>query len=183
MSMRQLLPSFASIIGLLLTACAVFEQPPLVTTPPPASVAPASPPPLLPTPTDLPFPWSDASSLVGGICFEAANDAAGQIFILRSPAELAAFYDLADNSQLCRRPVQREAFDFAEGRVLVGLWSRGVGCQAFHEIEQVIRDDAARTFTIALRFVTAGGCGYELVRPFWIALDNLGDYALRLDVE
>jgi hypothetical protein len=183
MSMRHLLTLFVSIIGLLLTACAVFEQPPLVTTAPPETATPVPPPPLLPTPTDLPFPWRDASSIASGICFEAAYDAAGQVFILRSPAELAEFYDLADNSQLCRRPVQRETFDFAEGRLLVGLWSRGVGCQALHEIEQVIRDDAARTFTIDLRFVTAGGCGYELVRPFWIALDDLGDYALRIDVE
>jgi hypothetical protein len=46
----------------------------------------------------------------------------------------------------------------------------------------VERDDAARTFTIRLRFITEGGCNYELVRPFWVGLDGVNDYTISLIV-
>ena len=165
---------------MLISGCYIMEQPPLVTLPAP------SPPPtdaLPPTPTDLPFPWTDENAVMRGICFEAANDAAGQVFILRNAEAHIQFYDLADSSGLCRLPVTRNEFDFSTGRILVGLWSLGTGCDAFHEVTNILRDDAAHTFTIRLRFVTTGECGYELVQPFWIGLEGMSDYDIRIGVE
>ncbi|MBZ0290354.1 MAG: hypothetical protein K8I30_22200 [Anaerolineae bacterium] len=120
---------------------------------------------------------------MSGICFEAALDTAGKVFILHNPQEHIRFYDLADNSQLCRRPVTRSPFDFKNGRVLAGLWSYGTGCAARHDVLAINRDDAARTLTIRLRFVTEGECDYELLRPFWIGLDGVGNYAITIEVE
>lgn len=120
---------------------------------------------------------------MSGICFEAALDAAGRVFVLRSADEHIRFYDLADASGLCRQPVQRHPFSFEGGRVLAGLWSAGRGCDALHEIDDVLRDDTARAFFVRLRFITLGGCNYELVRPFWIGIDQAADYAIELRVE
>ena len=128
------------------------------------------------------YPWTDESSTISGVCFEAARDAAGRVFVLRSAEAHIHFYDQVDDSRLCRQPVMRLPFAFDGGRVLAGLWSAGVGCTARHEVIGIQRDDTARTFTIALRLVTAGDCGYELVRPFWIGLDGLGEYTINLVV-
>src|SRR5690606_18099721 len=114
--------------------------------------------------------WQPADEVMAGICFEAAFDAAGQVFVLESAADLTEFYDLADHSELCRRPVTRAAFDFSGGQVLVGLWSKGVGCKARHDVEGFERQKAARQVTLSLRFVTEGDCPYELVRPFWVSI-------------
>ncbi|MCA9905291.1 MAG: hypothetical protein KC547_15650, partial [Anaerolineae bacterium] len=92
-------------------------------------------------------------------------------------------YDLADGSELCRHPVQRDPYDFGSGKVLAGLWNRGVGCIAFHEVVEVLRDETAKILSIRLRFVTQGQCNYELVRPFWIGLENMADYDIRISVE
>jgi hypothetical protein len=119
---------------------------------------------------------------MSGLCFESVADAAGRTFVIRSADELAQFYDLADESELCRRPVRRASFDFSGGRVLAGLWSRAVGCTARHEVTAVQRDDTARAFVIALRLVVEGGCDYELVRPFWIGLSGVSGYDVRLMV-
>ena len=119
---------------------------------------------------------------MSGICFEAALDAAGKVFVLHNPQEHIQFYDLADNSKLCRHPVLRNAFDFSNGRVLAGLWSYGKGCTARHDVLAVNRDDAAKTLTIQLQFVTEGACDYELIRPFWIGLDGVNDYQINIQV-
>jgi len=132
-----------------------------------------------PTPTP---PWVDANAVMAGICFEAAHDAAEQVFTLRSAEEHIRFYGLADNSGLCRRPVERRPFDFSGGRVLAGLWSAGQGCTARHDLLSFARDDAARTITIRLALVVEGDCPYELVRPFWIGLDAAQDYTIIIDV-
>lgn len=126
--------------------------------------------------------WSDASEVMQGICFEAANDAAGRVFVIRSSAELDTFFGLADNSELCRRPVKRGAFDFEDGRVLVGVWSSGRGCTAQHDVERFRRDNDAETITIRLTLVIEGDCPYELVRPFWIGIPNGQDYDITLTV-
>lgn len=133
----------------------------------------------VPLPTETPL-WADAARVMNGLCFEAVNDAAGRAFVIRSEAELTEFYDLADHSELCRRPVRRESFDFSGGRTLVGVWSRGVGCTARHEVTSARRDDVARTYSITLRLLVEGSCAYELVRPFWIALDDVAGYDIRL---
>lgn len=114
-----------------------------------------------------------------GVCFEAALDASGQVFVLRSAEEHIQFYNEADNSSLCLRPVQRNPFDFQGGeRVLAGLWSYGTGCTARHEVtDYTLTDD---TLTIDLRFITEGDCNYELVRPFWIGVEGVDD--VQIDV-
>jgi hypothetical protein len=120
---------------------------------------------------------------MNGLCFESVYDAAGQTFILHSAEELTHFFNLADNSRLCRRPVQRAEFDFSGDRRLVGLWTRGRGCTARHEVRGYQQDDVARTFVIVLRFATEGECGYELVQPFWIGLSLPQDYDVRVRLE
>lgn len=127
--------------------------------------------------------YTNVAEIMSGICFAAANDAAGQIFVLRTPGELNTFYALADNSGLCRRPVTRATFDFADGRVIVGMWSAGRGCTAHHEILHFVRDDEALSIDISLRLVIEGNCPYELVRPFWISIPVSRDYAIMLEVE
>lgn len=131
-------------------------------------------------PTQSPVPWTDESAVASGICFEAAFDAAGQVFILRDAEAHIRFYDLADNSHLCRHPVSRIPFDFNGGRVLVGLWSKGIGCTARHEMIHFERDDSAKSVVIQLRFVTEGGCPYELARPFWIGIPSASDYKIEV---
>lgn len=130
-------------------------------------------------------PFQDAADMVRGICFEAAFDSArqGQVFVLRDTEAQIAFYDLADNSQLCRRPVERVPFDFSGGRVVAGLWSTGVGCTAAHEVLETRRDDNAKTVVLRLQFVIEGDCLYELVRPFWVAIDGANAYEIAIEVE
>jgi hypothetical protein len=135
-----------------------------------------------PTP-DSAYPWADASAVVEGICFEAALDSVGETFALRNSEDHIRFYDLADNSQLCRRPVTRYGFDFSNGRLLAGLWSYGRGCTARHEVVSVMRDDAAQSFNLRLRFVTEGNCDYELVRAFWISMENAANYQIDIQVD
>jgi hypothetical protein len=135
-----------------------------------------------PTPTQPAVGVVDVSEVMGGICFEAAFDAAGQVFVLRSAAEHIRFYDLADNSHLCRHPVERLPFEFSEGRILAGLWNKGVGCTAHHDIDRIERDDASRQVTITAHFSIEGDCAYELVRPFWLALDRVADYKIDIRI-
>ncbi len=102
---------------------------------------------------------------------------------MRSEAEQINFYDLADHSQLCDQPVKRVPFDFSGGRILAGLWNRGSGCTARHEIVSMTRDDEAKQITIRVRFITEGDCDYDLVRPFWLALDGAVDYTVDIQQE
>lgn len=162
----------------LMTGCELVEEP---ATPPPDTPT-VVPPGATPTATAIAEFAVEAASVMRGICFEAAFDAAGQVFVLRSAADQIRFYDLADHSRLCRHPVERVPFDFSGGRVLAGLWSKGTGCTARHDILSAIRDEEARRVTIALRFITEGDCDYELVRPFWLALDQAAGYAVEITV-
>src|SRR5829696_336506 len=45
---------------------------------------PAAPP----MPTTSPYPWTDESAVMSGLCFESVDDAAGQTFILTSLEDL-----------------------------------------------------------------------------------------------
>lgn len=139
---------------------------------------------LPPTPTLAlsPYGWSDENALVSGICFQAAYDAAGRVFVLRDAEAHIRFYALADQSGLCRRPAARHPFDFSGGRVVAGLWSRGRGCEARHDVLEARRDDSAKTLLIVLRFVTEGTCDYTLVRPFWVGLEAAADYQIDIQV-
>lgn len=166
---------------ILLTAACAAEAPTSVIarTPEPTSFPPTP----TPSPTPTIYPWTDESAVMSGLCFESVYDAAGQVFILRSEEALTALFDLADHSELCRFPVRRGSFDFSGGRILAGTWTRGQGCDARHDVVAIRRDDVARIFALTLRFVTEGTCPYQLVRPFWIGLDGLGDYDVRIIVE
>lgn len=141
--------------------------------------------PALPAATPLPFGITDERAVMNGICFNSAFDAAGRVFVLRSPEDLTWLFDSSDASGFCRRPVVRGAFDFGgatgtPARALAGLWSKGTGCTADHEIDRVEIDDAARSFTVHLRLLIGGDCPYELVRPFWIGIPGYNDYDIRL---
>ena len=138
--------------------------------------------PTSPAPTLATLLARDASDVMAGICFESAFDAAGQVFVLRSTEDQIHFYDLADNSHLCKDPVQRVSFDFSGGRVLAGLWSKGKGCTARHDVQSMSRDDDQKTVTIKVQFTVEGDCGYDLVRPFWLAIDRMTDYTIDIQV-
>lgn len=127
--------------------------------------------------------WTDELPLMSGICFESAFDARGRVFVLRNTEELNALFDLADNSQLCRRPVERQSFDFNNGRILAGLWSYGRGCTARHEVIETDQNENEKKFVMRLRFITEGECNYELVRPFWLGLGGVTDYEINFMVE
>lgn len=169
--------SVAAAALLLLASCALATSP-----------APTPVPDQTPAATPLPGGLTDARAVTAGICFESAFDAAGRVFVLRTPDELAWLFDSSDASGFCRRPAARGTFDFGgangqPGRALAGLWSKGLGCTADHVIEGVEVDDRSRTFTVRLRFVTGGDCPYELVRPFWIGITGYNGYDIRLLVE
>jgi hypothetical protein len=127
------------------------------------------------------YPWVDESSVVSGVCFEAASDMAAmnRRFVLHTAQEHIEFYNAIDSTNLCLRPVQRVSFDFDTGRALAGLWSAGRGCMAEHEVMTYSVEQ--NTLNIALRFVTQGDCNYELIRPFWISFD--GSLTLNLTVD
>lgn len=131
----------------------------------------------------LPGGLSDAREVLAGICFESAWDAAGRVFVLRSLGQLNQLFDLADQSELCLRPVARVAHDFRDGAVIAGLWSRGMGCTARHEWLAYSRDDEEKRVRLALRFITEGTCNYELVRPFWVEIPGAPDYQIEITVE
>ena len=136
-----------------------------------------------PTSTPLPFGLEDAMTVMSGICFESAFDAVDTVFVIRSAEEHIHLYDLAQNSGLCRRPIIRHPFDFSNGRILAGIWTAGIGCTADDEVVDYQRDDAQKTITFQLRFVTAGDCPYELVRPFWVALEGAVEYEVIIHVD
>jgi hypothetical protein len=140
-------------------------------------------PTLAPTITPLPFGLEDALAVMSGICFESAFDATGNVFVMRSADDHIHFYDLAEHSELCRRPIIRNPFEFSNGRILAGIWTAGIGCTADHDILDYQRDEANKTLIFQLRFVTAGDCPYELVRPFWVAINNAQDYEVTINVE
>jgi hypothetical protein len=125
----------------------------------------------------------DANPVMSGICFESAYDAAGRTFVLRSAEELTSLFNESDNSGYCRHPSTRGTFDFGSDRAMIGTWSRGRGCTAYHTITGVDTDDVARTFIIHARLVVEGDCPYELVRPLWLGLTGYRDYDIRLLVE
>lgn len=164
----------AAVLMASVCACTMTLSPP--------TQNPATNADIFPTPTSIYHPLVDATGVMNGICFESANDAAGRVFVLPDVAALNEFFDLADNSRLCRQPVQRGHFDLSDGRVLVGLWSRGIGCTAIHRVDNVIRDETAQTLAINLTLIVEGDCNYELVRPFWVAVEGAAGYEVSVEV-
>lgn len=133
--------------------------------------------------TPFPFGLEDALPVMSGICYDAAFDARDQVFVIRNAEDHINFYDLADNSQLCSRPVVRYPFDFRNGDVLAGLWSYGMGCKANHRITAFERDDTEKAIEISAEFYTEGDCNYELVRPFWIRIPNASEHTINIIVD
>jgi hypothetical protein len=120
---------------------------------------------------------------MSGICFESAYDAAGRTFVLRSAEDLDNLFNESNNSGYCRHPSVRGSFDFSGGRAIVGMWSKGRGCDAAHRITAVDIDDVARTFIVHAQFVVEGDCPYELIRPLWLGITGYRDYDIRLLVD
>lgn len=179
-------------LGLALIGCEVFGEAPPPKTPvnvrietvlsptPGITVTPSETPP--PTLTPFPFELIDALPVMAGICFESAYDAAGQTFVMRTAEDHIHLYDLAEQSGLCRRPIIRNPFDFVNGRILAGLWTRGTGCTADHQVLDVVRDEAEKIITIQLKFISEGDCPYELVRPFWVGIEDAFEYEVKIEV-
>lgn len=137
-----------------------------------------------PAATSIPLPSGvyDALPVMQGICYEAAADAVGQVFVIDSAEAHINFYNLADNSNLCRQPVGRYPFDFTTGDVLAGLWNRGSGCTATHTITDYQRDDTARTVDLTATFITEGDCPYELIRGLWLGIESAQGYTINITV-
>ncbi len=174
----------SQLLYLFILLCATACAPAVAPTPTAALTTPIGSVEIIyVTATTVPpsYPWTDESSTVSGVCFEAASDMAamGRRFLLYTAPEHSAFYDAIDSTSLCLRPIERVTFDFSTGRALAGLWSAGRGCTARHEVLAYSEVDGV--LNIALRFVTEGDCNYELVRPFWMSFD--GRLALNLSVE
>lgn len=174
-------PHFAVMFCIiLLTAGCVLTTERLPT---PTAPAPDSGPEIIPAPPIDSGLLTDANILISGVCFESAFDAKGRLFKFANSAALNQFYNLVDNSQLCRHPAKRYAFDFSAGHIIAGLWSYGHGCTARHDLLDTQRDDANRVLTLTLRFVTEGDCNYELIRPYWVSVSGVTGYEVNINVE
>ncbi|MBA3869940.1 MAG: hypothetical protein H0X30_12405 [Anaerolineae bacterium] len=157
---------------------------PIPTATPPAVQMPT----IQPTPINIvtatpDYGWTDVSSIMEGVCFEAALNTAGRVFSISNATALDAFYSQIDQSQLCEDPVIRVDYPFNNGEIIVGLWSSGTGCTARHDVQSVRRDDAQKQEAIQLQFVTEGDCPYDLVQPFWIALPQSIGFNIQIDVQ
>jgi hypothetical protein len=180
-------------VMMILSACTASSSPhrtpspsPVATLPessatPTAEIVPSATPtsPPLETSTD---PYLDAGTLLDGVCFEYLLTLDGQVWTWTTPAELGAFYDRVDASELCPTPVARQDFDFSQG-ALVGTVSTATGCDAAHRVVNTVRDNSARTQTLIVALEVRPGCPYELVQPLLVAVPDLPEgYTLRIAV-
>lgn len=175
---------FSLFLTLLCTGCFLDVAQDISATRPALIIPSITPPPnLIATVfvSTLPDNLYNALFIMQGICFEAAWDAAGRVFIMRNADEHIQFYDAADNSALCRHVVKRYPFDFSGGDVLAGLWNQGLACIAGHEIIDYQRDELERSIYIEVQFITEGDCPYELVRGFWVGIPNAQEYQITID--
>lgn len=138
----------------------------------PLNPTPAPSPTLDTRPTSTPVPalessvspYDTATTLLDGVCFEYLAFLDGTDWQWRSPADLSAFYDRVDASELCPGPVERQAADF-DDQVLVGVVAAATGCDAAFHLLRTTDDTAAQTQTIELRLEVVPGCPYDLVEP------------------
>jgi len=184
-----------ALLSVALAGCTLGEQRHPSTPAPTSTMAPlaeeASP--ALPSPETNALPefpvletttgqYTNAVSLLDGLCFDYLLTLNGQTWVWSTPGELAAFYDQADASKLCPDPVERAAFDFGDN-VLAGAISVTTGCDAAHRAVDLIQDDGARTQILLLEFHVEGECPYELVQPFLVAVPRPPEgYVLRVVV-
>jgi hypothetical protein len=180
-------------VMIMLSACTAARSPrrtpspspaaplPESTVTPTAEIVPSSTPTLPPLETST-DPYLDAGALLDGVCFEYLLTLDGQVWTWRTPAELGAFYDRVEASELCPDPVTRQDFDFGQG-TLVGTVSTATGCDAAHRVVDTVRDDGTRTQTLIVKFEVRPGCPYELVQPLLVAVPDVPEgYALQIAV-
>jgi hypothetical protein len=117
----------------------------------------------------LPFP--DAGAIFEGVCFQYLRTIGGQTITLNSEADLNAFYNKVDESELCRDRVERKSFDFST-RQIIGTAITGEGCGIDLTYERTDQDDSRQQRTISLRATVSGDCPYELVRPVWMSIER-----------
>ena len=138
---------------------------PALFVPTAASPAPDTP---LPAPT-IQLPYDDASSVFAGVCFNFLQTLAGQTLVFNTPAELAVFYDRVNQSKQCRDVGAPPPFDFG-ARQIVGTVAAGKGCQIDTRFERIDTDASAHQRRIVFQATPVGDCGYDLVRPLWLAI-------------
>lgn len=191
--MRQQARFVSGVLCLILTACTLVGSadvtPQVITaSPPPSEHVPLYPPDpsmaaasLVPdTPAGL---YTSVVSLLDGVCFEFLYSINGETWVWTSPGDLTAFYNRVDASELCRDPVQREAFNF-DDQMLVGVVNACTGCDAAHRFVDLIQDDSAHTLTLVLELDVSPGCPYELVQPFLIAVPRAPEgYTTRVVIK
>lgn len=126
------------------------------------------------------IPYINAKPVVPDLCFDFLKSLVGRSLVLDSTADLTALYDQADHSKDCALPVTRFEFDFTRYQI-VGAVTSGTGCSIDLIYDATIADDLARTQTIALKRRVIGACGYELVRPIWLAVER-SSYVMSIDI-
>jgi hypothetical protein len=180
-------------VMMILSACTASSSPHRTPSPSAAATLPESsatptveivpsPTPTLPPLETSTDPYFDAGTLLDGVCFEYLLTLDGQVWTWTTPAELGAFYDRVDTSELCPAPVARQDFDFGQG-VLVGTISTATGCDAAHRVVNTVRDDSARTETLVVALEVRPGCPYELIQPLLVAVPDLPEgYTLQIAV-
>jgi len=160
---------------ILLTGCNLDVSPSGEPTPPATQITPSA--------IELNLPWQPMRYTVDNVCFEYAQSVATQVFTLRSAEDHIRFYDAIDDSQICRRPIERVPVNFNGGFLIIGLWTPASGCTGRHDLLRFRQDDNAKSIEIELKFVAVGTCNYELLVPFWIGLDGAADYDVTVSVE
>lgn len=167
----------------LLAGCVLLDNVPRPTPLPNVVVPSVTPPPTEDAPLAapaLPFGWQDAREVMRGVCFEAAFALRDEVFVMRSLAELEAFWARVDALNACRRPIARPSVTFPDSAALVGLWSYGVGCTARHAVRAVTAGTG--TLDVELALYIEGACNYELLRPFWVFIADAAAQAVTLRV-
>lgn len=150
------------------------------TNPPTLSASPSAVDVITSTPD---WGWEDVSYLMEDVCFEAAANTTERVFVIRDASALDQFYTQIDSSQLCEEAVTRNSFAFSDDTVIAGLWSSGIGCRSEYVVQNVARDDTKHQVTIQLQFITEGECPYELVQPFWVAMQNMAGINIQIEVQ
>jgi hypothetical protein len=143
---------------------------PALFVPTAASPGPDTP---LPAPV-IQLPYDDASPVFVGVCFSFLQTLAGQTLVFNTPAELAAFYERVNQSKQCRDVVAPQPFDFGT-RQIVGTVILGKGCQIDTRFDRIDTDANARQRRIMFQATPVGDCGYDLVRPLWLAISHPPD--------
>jgi hypothetical protein len=113
--------------------------------------------------------YTDATFLLDGVCFDYLATLRGTTWLWTSPADLAAFYDQVDASELCAPPATRQDYDFT-AEVLIGLASAATGCDAAYRVITLSQDDDRQTQTLFLSLDVRAGCSYEIIEPLIMAV-------------